>query len=94
MLCLDFDSDFDIYFKSDDVIATFTSPMLDIDYFVRVRIVFASDQKDMVLKFPTQMATVQDMFELPVSPPLTDQVLPQYSADESAPSYDALSSSL
>lgn len=76
------------------MVASFSSPMLDVLYFVRARIIFSTGQKDMVLKFPTELATVLDTFELPASPPVTDQVLPEYSLDEEAPSYDAQSSSL
>lgn len=84
--------DFDIYFRKEDVVATFDSPMFDVRYYFKVTIEFASEQKRMTLKFPTVMATVMESYDFPVSPPM-DQPLPEYTVDEDAPSYDGISSS-
>jgi hypothetical protein len=85
-------TDFDVYFKQEDVVATFDSPMLEVHYFVRMLIVFTSEQKRMALKFPVALSTVLETYDLPVSPPMADQSLPEYSVADVAPSYDADSS--
>ncbi|KAI9288795.1 hypothetical protein BC943DRAFT_315326 [Umbelopsis sp. AD052] len=86
------DLDFDVYFKKEDVVATFDSPMFEVRYFVKVTIEFASEQKRLALKFPTAMATVMESYDFPASPPI-DQPLPEYTVIEEAPSYDGISSS-
>ena len=64
--------------------------MFEVSYFVKVTIEFASEQKRMNLKFPTAMATIMESYDFPVSPPI-DQPLPEYTVNEDAPSYDAIS---
>ncbi|KAM3583606.1 hypothetical protein VKS41_004511 [Umbelopsis sp. WA50703] len=83
--------DYEVGFRSEDTIPPFTSPMLDIDHYLSIRIIFASHHANALLKLPIQIATIQEMGGFSLSPQLTDQSPTSYKRGPWSPTYDRAS---
>ncbi|KAG2171340.1 hypothetical protein INT43_002962 [Umbelopsis isabellina] len=83
--------DYEVGFRSEDTIPPFTSPMLDIDHYLNVRIAFASYHSDALLKLPIQIATIQEWGGSPLSPQFSEQSPTSYKRGPWSPNYDRVS---